>query len=65
MRFCSLEGVEFWLGSRALLRERIVARGEKAFFSRQSQGSYKLEEKVVGELLGIRDVLSELTGGGA
>jgi len=60
----SLEGVEYWLGTKALLKDRILPMGEKASLTRKVQGTSKLEEKVVGELLGIRDVLRELAGGG-
>lgn len=66
-RFCSLEGVELWLGSRLLLKERILPMGERAALTKQDNSGFstRLEEKVVGELLGIRDVLTELIGGGA
>lgn len=60
-----LENVEFWLGSRQILRERILPMGEREVaLSKQKADSQdaknKLEEKVVLELMGIRDVL----GGG-
>jgi nuclear pore complex protein Nup188 len=61
-----LENVEFWLGSRALLRERLLPMGEREMEMRRksedgAQGAVsKLEEKVVTELIGVRDVL----GGG-
>jgi nuclear pore complex protein Nup188 len=59
-----LENVEFWLGSRALLRERLLPMGEREMdMRRNGEGGAqsavsKLEEKVVSELIGIRDVLS-------
>ena len=62
-----LENVEFWLGSKALLRERILPMGEREAEWVKSkpvgQTVSRLEEKIVNELLGIRDVLSG--GGGA
>lgn len=41
--------------------------GEMAALAKQDNSAFRtrLEEKVVDELLGIRDVLSELTNGGA
>jgi nuclear pore complex protein Nup188 len=65
-----LENVEFWLGARAVLRERILPMGESAALTKQRNDNSgfrtRLEEKIVGELLGIRDVLTEmLTGAGA
>lgn len=59
-----LENVEFWLGSRALLRERLLPMGEREMeMRRKSEGGAQgavsnLEEKVSIELKGIRDVLS-------
>jgi nuclear pore complex protein Nup188 len=59
-----LENVEFWLGSRALLRERLLPMGEREMeMRRKSEGGAqgavsKLEEKVSIELEGIRDVLN-------
>ncbi|KAL2181964.1 nucleoporin subcomplex protein binding to Pom34-domain-containing protein [Thermothelomyces heterothallicus CBS 202.75] len=60
-----LENVEFWLASRKVLRERLLPlnpretewRGMKA--SEGSGCETKLEEKAVGLLEGIRDVLAE------
>jgi nuclear pore complex protein Nup188 len=63
-----VENVEFWLGSRAVLRERILPMGirdvelARKKVEQANVGSFKavtkLEEKVVAELVGIRDVLS-------
>jgi nuclear pore complex protein Nup188 len=59
-----LENAEFWLSSRALLRERLLPMGEREMEMRrksegEAQGAVsKLEEKVAIELNGIRDVLS-------
>lgn len=60
-----LEDVEFWLASRHLLRERIVPLGPKEVdMSRQKSNATdlgcqnRLEERVVVELLGIRDILA-------
>lgn len=55
-----LENAEFWLSSRGLLREKIVPMGEsEAEMVRGKRGEVGgLEEKVVRELVGIRDVLS-------
>ena len=63
-----LESVEFWLGSRAVLRERILPMGTRDVEMARKKvehangGPFKavtrLEEKVVGELAGIRDVLN-------
>jgi nuclear pore complex protein Nup188 len=63
-----VENVEFWLGSRAVLREKILPMGirdvelARKKVEQSNVGSFKavtkLEEKVVGELVGIRDVLS-------
>ncbi|KAF7939052.1 uncharacterized protein EAE98_001388 [Botrytis deweyae] len=62
------ENVEFWLGSRAVLRERIVPMGDKDLDWRGKKieagkaGAMgcldRLEEKVVFEMMGIRDVIS-------
>jgi nuclear pore complex protein Nup188 len=57
-----LENVEFWLGTPAVLRERILPMGEReASMSKKKSGdsaaASRLEEKVVAELRGIRDVL--------
>lgn len=56
------ENVEFWLGSRPILRERILPMGEReiSLFKTTVESEdtkNKLEEKVVMELMGIRDVL--------
>jgi len=60
------ENVEFWLGSRALLRERVVAMGEREVDWSRKKGSDGvlglLEEKVLAELLGVRDVLGAAGG---
>ncbi|EPE32578.1 hypothetical protein GLAREA_07712 [Glarea lozoyensis ATCC 20868] len=64
-----LENVEFWLGARSILRERILPMGardellarqkvEKAPAGLGGAGGSKLEEIVVAELMGIRDILS-------
>jgi nuclear pore complex protein Nup188 len=64
-----LENVEFWLGARGILRERILPMGtrdellarkkiEKAPAGLGGAGGSKLEEAVVAELMGIRDILS-------
>jgi len=56
-----LENVEFWLGNRGLLRESIVPMGEREVeMARSKKGEVGslLEDKVLGELRGIRDVLS-------
>ncbi|RDW64870.1 hypothetical protein BP6252_10521 [Coleophoma cylindrospora] len=59
-----LENVEIWLGTRGLLRERILPMGkrEQDLSRRKADSSelgarHKLEEMVVSELIGIRDVL--------
>jgi nuclear pore complex protein Nup188 len=56
------ENVEWWLGSRTLLRDRIVPVGERevGWSRRKGQDGEKslLEEKVIAELLGVRDVFS-------
>jgi nuclear pore complex protein Nup188 len=59
-----LENVDFWLGSKALLRERIVPMGEREveMLKKRSAGQNvvsKLEEKIVADLEGIRVVLSD------
>ena len=64
-----LENVEFWLGARAVLRERILPMGGRDLAlmkqKRQESGFQNtLEEKIVGELLGTRDVLTEMLTGG-
>ncbi|TVY90579.1 Nucleoporin [Lachnellula willkommii] len=59
-----LENVEFWLGARAILREKIVPMGVRdSELAKQKHGtlSYgaitRLEERIVDELIGIRDIL--------
>ena len=63
------ENVEFWLGARNVLRERILPMGSRdEALARQKvdrgsgglrgAGGSRLEESVVAELMGIRDVLS-------
>lgn len=59
-----LENVEFWLGARAILREKIVPMGVRdSELGKQKLGtlSYgavtRLEERIVDELIGIRDIL--------
>ncbi|KAE8452536.1 hypothetical protein EG329_000439 [Mollisiaceae sp. DMI_Dod_QoI] len=58
-----LENAEFWLSSRALLRERILPMGEREVAmvkkkTAEGRAVSALENKVVIELMGIRDVLS-------
>jgi nuclear pore complex protein Nup188 len=58
-----LENVDFWLSSRALLRERILPMGEREVAmvkKKKAEGRAvsELENKVVIELMGIRDVLN-------
>lgn len=58
-----LENTEFWLSSRALLRERILPMGEREVAmvkkkTAEGRAVSALENKVVVELMGIRDVLS-------
>ncbi|KAI0123885.1 nucleoporin subcomplex protein binding to Pom34-domain-containing protein [Xylariales sp. AK1849] len=64
----ALENVEFWLGGRKILRERLVPLGarEAEWKSTPPSGigkargyESKLEEKVVEQLEGVRVVLSE------
>ena len=56
-----LENVEFWLGSMTVLRERILPMDEREILlskkKAEGEAANKLEEKVVAELRGIRDVL--------
>ena len=64
------ENVEFWLTARAVLKDRILPMGGRDLALRKqvrenSGFSNKLEEKIVGELMGIRDVLTEMNGGGS
>ncbi|TAQ84635.1 hypothetical protein B7494_g7043 [Chlorociboria aeruginascens] len=61
-----VENVEFWLGSRALLREKILPMGSRdvELANRKLQSGHEsgaitvLEEKAVMEMTGIRDILS-------
>ncbi|CZR58058.1 related to nucleoporin nup184 [Phialocephala subalpina] len=58
-----LENTEFWLSSRALLRERILPMGEREVAmvkkkTAEGRAVSALENKVVIELMDIRDVLS-------
>jgi len=52
-----LENVEFWLSSRPLLKDRLLPMGEREMEMRRKGD---LENKVVKELEGIKEVL----GGG-
>ncbi|SZF04562.1 unnamed protein product [Blumeria hordei] len=57
-----LENVEFWLGSKALLRERILPTGERevemlAKSEESNLAVCELEERIVSEMKGIRDIL--------
>jgi len=60
-----MENVEFWLRSRKVLRERLLPLGPREVEWRGIKGSEgsgcetRLEEKAVGLLEGIRDVLAE------
>ncbi|KAH8910258.1 hypothetical protein BR93DRAFT_976413 [Coniochaeta sp. PMI_546] len=60
-----LENVEFWLSSRKVLRERLMPlspREAEWRAAKASEGSgceNRLEEKVVMQLAGVRDVLGE------
>lgn len=64
-----LESVEFWLASRKVLRERLLPLGAREMEWRgagptgggigEGRSETRLEEKVVGLLEGIRDVLVE------
>lgn len=65
-----LENVEFWLGARAILRERILPVGGRdlALAKQKRQGGgfqNRLEEQTVAELQGIKDILAEMQNGGA
>ncbi|OWP07379.1 hypothetical protein B2J93_6158 [Marssonina coronariae] len=60
-----LENVEFWLGAKALLRERIMPMGqlELAMVGRKIDAGHAvsaLEQKVVAELSTIRDVIGSM-----
>jgi len=61
------ENVDFWLGSRGLLRDRILPMGERDVELAKRKldpeksawkSMNRLEEMVVGEMAGIRAVLS-------
>ncbi|KAH6673138.1 nucleoporin-like protein [Halenospora varia] len=57
------ENVEFWLGARGVLRERIVPMGsrDQELAARKTDfcgANSRLEEAVVQEMMGIRNVLS-------
>jgi nuclear pore complex protein Nup188 len=59
-----LENVEFWLGARTILREKIIAMGSRdAELAKKKSGTFgysavnRLEERIVGEMMGIRDIL--------
>jgi len=57
-----LETVDYWISNRKVLQDRIVPMGPKDMALRkQAQAGFssKLEDRIVGELLGIRDVLTE------
>ncbi|KAI1007226.1 Nucleoporin [Podosphaera aphanis] len=58
----TLENVEFWLGNRAILRERLFPIGERELEIIKKRDynnatSCELEESVVTEMMGIREVL--------
>lgn len=57
-----LENAEFWLGSRQVLREKILPLGPReAEWARQEAIGYcknRLEEKMVDELTGIKEILT-------
>lgn len=64
----ALENVEFWLGSRKILRERLVPLGQreiewkgiKATDAGKARGyESRLEERVIEQLEGVRTVLGE------
>lgn len=64
-----LENVEFWLASRKVLRERLLPLGPReaewravAAASGEGGCENRLEEKAVGLLEGVRDVLAEEGG---
>jgi nuclear pore complex protein Nup188 len=60
-----LEDCEFWLGTRPVLKERVLPLGERelAMYKKKvdrpviAGANTMLEERVVSELIGIRDVL--------
>jgi nuclear pore complex protein Nup188 len=56
-----LENVEFWLSSRALLKDRLLPMGEREMEMRRKGGqsaTSDLENKVIMELEGIKEVLN-------
>lgn len=55
-----LENVEFWLSSRALLKESLLPMGEREMELRRKGGPAvsELEKKVLSELEGIKEVLN-------
>lgn len=55
-----LENVEFWLSSRALLKDRLLPMGEREMEMRRKGGPAvsELEKKVLSELEGIKEVLN-------
>lgn len=64
-----LENAEFWLSSRQLLRERIMPMGPKELELSKQKALGKgmacenrLEERIVEELMGIRDILTPVNG---
>ncbi|RKF60684.1 Nucleoporin NUP188 [Golovinomyces cichoracearum] len=62
-----LENVEFWLGSRAILRDRILPTNEREIEMMKMKDEdspeviCELEEKIVEQLTGIRDILDTAT----
>ncbi|POS87258.1 hypothetical protein EPUL_002156, partial [Erysiphe pulchra] len=57
-----LEHVEFWLGSRALLRDRLLPTSDREIEmmklkEESSEAINQLEEKVIAQLVGIKDIL--------
>lgn len=59
-----LENVEFWLSTSRLLKERLMPLGQREMEWRGmkksgGRGDNVLEEKVIGQLEAVRDVLSE------
>ncbi|SPO02989.1 related to nucleoporin nup184 [Cephalotrichum gorgonifer] len=59
----AVEYVEFWLTSRRLLRERLLPLGQREVewkgMRGRLEGESLLEERVVGQLEAVRDILSE------
>lgn len=57
-----LENVEFWLGSRAMLRDRLLPTTDREvemmkLKEESSETISQLEEKVIAQLVGIKDIL--------